>query len=322
MPLQRVSDSVPFNSRYQGNASGNSGRAAAQHVEISTISGEIRRENQNLIGKISTISGDVKLINCQMQSARDSTNMPLVSTVSGRIHVLKGEVHGAIKSIGGAINVDDGNVHGAITSIGGAINVDGGNVHGTIKSTGGNITINIAKAAAVSTTSGDLLIQHSTVSGDVVSHCSETVRIHESAILGKLTTSGTRLEIGSGAVVNQVRFDGVREYSGGLHMGAETVIRSSGGRTVISGGGLFIGSMSSSGSVSITGRGIYVNGQAVNVGGTSAQTVPVSPQTVVLRDGATLRGLEFESEQCALVLEGSAQYHGDHHAVGLSVERR
>ncbi len=304
MPLQRVSDSLPFNSRYQGNASGNSGRAAAQHVEISTISGEIRRENQNLIGRISTISGDVKLINCQMQSARDSTNMSLVSTVSGRIHVLKGEVHGAI------------------TSNGGAINVDGGNVHGTIKSTGGNITINIANAAAVSTKSGDLLIQHSTVSGDVVSHCSETVRIHESAILGKLTTSGTQLEIGSGAVVNQVRFNGGREYSGGLHMGADTVIRSSGGRTVISGGDLFIGSMSSSSSVSITGRGIYVNGQAVNVGGTSAQTIPVSPQTVVLRDGATLRGLEFESGQCALVLEGSAQYHGDHHAVGLSVERR
>lgn len=227
----------------------------------------------------------------------------------------------------------------------------------SLKTSSGAASIVASQVQTVDAQHAALTISQGSRVNEADVSASEKFSIHDSKIVSTLRATGESLTIGKNASVGHLLFQGVvnSPFSAGgqdsgyveashgnshafVHnglaiagatriLGGINVTSNGGGVTItglrLKGDQCYVGNnIALAGSVVIDGT-INIGRQRQSTGAMAAQSdMQQQHQTLTLEDGASLESLSFTSQQCTMVLKGSATYEGDPSMPGLIIQRQ
>ncbi|CNF32705.1 DUF4097 domain-containing protein [Yersinia similis] len=261
---------------------------------VSSISDDLRINNEKCKSNIGTISGDIKI-------NRHSTVYGNVHSISGYITVKDSIVDKNVTTVSGNINAVNSTIEKNIETVSGSIEVEKSTVSGNLETTSGRIDIDTTKINGnVDTTSGSISMSDSTIDGSVTCKAG-SVKIVNSTIKESLNVTSEKVFIGTASCIGKINisppeFVNVNITSfgnGNIVMGMRNLFISGGVNTIITNGKVF------------------VNEQRVGHTASQSTSKQVEEVTINIAKDASVNDIVFYTKKCHVILEGNAKYNGE-----------
>lgn len=261
---------------------------------VSSISDDLRINNENCKSNIGAISGDIKI-------NRHSEVYGNVNSISGDITVKKSIVDKNITTVSGDVNAVNSTIGKNIKTVSGSIEVEQSTVSGNLETTSGRIDIDTTKINGnVHTTSGSISLNDSTIDGSVTCKAG-SVTIVNSTIKESLNVTSEKIIVGTASCIGKINIPppefvnvNITSFgSGNIMMGM--------GNLCISGGV----------NVTITNGKVFVNEQRGGHTASQSTSKKVEEVTINIAKNASVNDIVFYTKKCHIILEGNAKYNGE-----------